>query len=516
MPPILQIPTSMTATGSFSVGRFGPRIAWRLLAALLFLLILASIWLVVWRPYWGLEYEDAFVYSDCAQFMLRGYPWSEDVFKTKSILSGSLLHPLSFGTYGGHSEALPLVIAACRQLFGSGAQTALFVSACCSSALLVAFGLLTLAGNRRALPLLLAIWLSAPTVLVYQSSGFSEPLSSVLIAAFIWVFFAGFLSPQPDRLWLRTLSPLFMAAAIAVKRENLILFSLFPLAAMFLPQLRRQPSLWFVGTFGLAWVLFYWSFFKFAGVEANEGGAIGAATFSISNFYTNAPRLLEALIRPDFWGVVGILAIISMFLPKRSGCASVYWLSALLAVGYFMLYSSHYRSVYQVRDGDVQAYEMLRYSLNIFPCALTMLWAVAWPRWSEGLLAGIVLVILAPILFYFSFDARSHFSSAEIAVRFSPAVRALAHVRPGEAVVTDTPMCARLIAPESVDIRDRGYLISQVEAGGDLPIPSFLVIQEYSTSLDGRDLPGIDQYERSIVEQDVDYRVVRFTVRGDR
>lgn len=221
-------------------------------------------------------------------------------------------------------------------------------------------------------------------------------------------------------------------------------------------------------------------------------------------------------MRPDFWGCVGILAILSVFFPKRTGYSSVYWISASLAAGYFLLYSAHYRSVYQVCDGDVQAYEMLRYSLNIFPCALTMLWSIEWPRWSESLLAHIALVILAPALVFFGIDARLHFSSAETAVRFAPAMRAFANLRPGEAVVTDTPMCARLLASESVDIRDRGYLISRSEAGTRLPTPSFLLIREYSTSLDVRELPGIGQYDCSIVEQGADYQVLRFNVRNGR
>jgi hypothetical protein len=244
----------------------------------------------------------------------------------------------------------------------------------------------------------------------------------------------------------------------------------------------------------------------------NEGNAIGAPTFSFRNFCTISPRLLEALVRPDYWGLLGSVTICSLGMRKQSEHSRQYWFYAFFAAGYFCLYSSHYRSIFQVRDGDLEAYEMLRYSLNIFPCAVGMLCYVAWPqlRWTGTLLMAVGLLL--PALVLWGVHTRRTCSKIEEAVRFNPLRRALKVAEADDVIVTDTPMCARLIASPDRSIWDRSYLTDWLRVARNAPPEvSLLLVEEWSTQLSDRRIPNGDGFLRDVVEQTAEYRITRLS-----
>jgi hypothetical protein len=148
--------------------------------------------------------------------------------------------------------------------------------------------------------------------------------------------------------------------------------------------------------------------------------------------------------------------------------------------------------------------------MNMFPCAIGMLSFIRLPSFTATPWLRFGTLAVAPGLLLLAWSTRVQFFDIEQQVRFEPAAAALDHVRAGEPIVTDTPMCARLLAAPTQDIRDRGDLIDSVLHGAVLPEPSFLVVQEHSTTLDSRDLPGLSEYKRAILKETEEFRIIRF------
>ena len=482
----------------------------RFLLVLIASALVVLIWAVVWKPFWGLEYEDAFVYTDSASFMLHHYPWAVDLFKTKSILAGSLTNVQAFGTFGGHSEAFPLLIASVRLLTGLAAAPALMINAVLSTILLVVISIRLAQVNQKAILPIVLLWLGAPTLVLYQTTGFAEVLSSLFVMIFLWAVETAYLQCPGISRRMSILSIACFTAALATKRENLLLLVAFPLVFMLVPDVRRRFAFLIPALFATGIAACYAIFFNLMGVEANEAGAIGVSTFSWGHFQLNAPALGDALLRPDFWGGLGWVVLLSPLMSKYPGMERSYRFYAILFAMYFFLYSMHYRSVFQVRDGAVSEIEMLRYSVNMFPCAVGMLSTIAVTGFLTSSMFKRLACLLVPLFVLQGLKVREQFYSLEQGTRFLPIARGLAVIREGEPIVLDTPMCARLIAPSSQDIRETRYFFKNLANNPSAAQRTFILVQDREGGQRSGRISENLTFRETVLEETDSFRVSRF------
>ena len=493
------------------------------MARITFCILLLTIFLsqaaVLWRPFWGLEYEDAYVYTDTARYMLADYPWSVDRFKTKSVQDGSLSHVYSFGTFGGHSEAFPLLIAIISSLISYHPINALLINAVLSYLIILLFVLRFRRLGLETVNVLLLCTASAPLLLLFQTSGTSETPSSLALAVFLLTIDAAFLrSSQASRGWGLT-AILALSLAIALKRENLVLLIAFPLLWTFHTPVRSRRDFYFVTACCSLFGLSYAAFFHIAQIENNEAQTIGAATFSLCNFQVLFPALIAALLRPGYWGVMGLLFIITPFLWRWIGNKTQFLLCASICGGYILLYTFHYRNHYQVASGKISPFEMMRYSVNLFPLILGALSTVSWPtrqlhRSQVQLVCAALAVLLLPVNLY----TRARYSEIERVNRIEPANLALKLARPSEPIVSEMSMVMRMLAPDAQILIDTQYVRSGRSSLNRSSYDTFLQVTSRDSTVTESLAGSIQGYSTTLIGETQHHLVLRFQkrpLRGD-
>lgn len=400
-------------------------------------------------PYWGLEYEDAYIYTDTANFMRFEYPWGIDRWKTKSVISGSLEFPEYSGTYGGHPETFSLVLWGLSQVTGWRHDLALIVNSALSlSALVIAAAILWRRRSSLAVVLLTAV-ASAPMLLVTHSSGFSEVISSICVGAFLFTSFRSFF--RGEFTWTNAgVIVCAFAMAVAFKRENLALIAAYFIAAFLRPECLKNSRFWCSAFLSGSFFFAYAHGFKLLDVERNEGAAIGQATFTLTNFLQNSPHVLEALVRPDYFGAIVIWACLSGFCVRGTSAIRGYVFFLAIAVIYMIMYSAHYRSYRQTGWGEVSAFEMIRYCTNFAPCWLAMILVNPKNRLIAQSISGKVLLLtLAVTGICAAIYQQQRLSGIEERERFAPIKLALKFVSPNEPILCQNPMVARLLSTTS-------------------------------------------------------------------
>lgn len=68
--------------------------------------------------FYGLEYEDAYIFTEYSRFLLYNNDLSFDLFQTKACLAGSLKYCECIGTYGGHFLGLSSLAYFFNKYFG--------------------------------------------------------------------------------------------------------------------------------------------------------------------------------------------------------------------------------------------------------------------------------------------------------------------------------------------------------------------------------------------------------------
>jgi len=163
-----------------------------------------------------------------------------------------------------------------------------------------------------------------------------------------------------------------MMLAVVVKRENILLAIWLPLISLFvfLHNKHRPKILFlFVMLASMLTLLFAYQQLEVQHTMFSETGEYGEFPFSAKNMHILLPVFLKMYAQPNWYLGTGILVLGGIIVIFRR--KSPFLLLPVLLLSYLLLYSSHVRSYYQLRIGDVTPFDMLRYSVN-----LMCLWAL--------------------------------------------------------------------------------------------------------------------------------------------
>lgn len=417
----------------------------RFILILLVTFILSRL-LFLWFPFWGFEYEDAYIYADTARFLNSNYDWSIDFYKTQSCIDGNAVFCNQSITFGGHQLTFPILISLVSKIIGYNPQNTHILNFIISCLIGIIIYRVKINDGVKVTSLILL--LITPFIGFFQTSGVSEVLSSLFVLSSVIML----LNCKKTTLNI-TITILIICLAILTKRENFLLIIFFLGYDIFTSKFSRNLVLRTFLVFTLGFVLFW--MLGISNVELNEGDDIGKGTFTLEFLFENGVNNLHSFISIEFWGISGVLFLVTIIFHLFKWRDSSINTKALLILilCYFILYSAHYRSAFQVLYDELEPFEALRYQTNIFPLIGIYVGYIFYEliRKTRPI---IPVSILTMLLLTFSIYQRVKFSGFEMEERIRPMVNALELSNDGKTFITDLHIIANIYSKSDIQIKD--------------------------------------------------------------
>jgi hypothetical protein len=187
-------------------------------------------------------------------------------------------------------------------------------------------------------------------------------------------------------------------------------------------------------------------------IEANESGDIGKRTFALSYFMINFKALVIAIISLDYWGITGVLLLFCLLFHYKNKNRNEFGTYCILLFSlYIAIYSTHYRSYYQVLYNNYDAFETLRYSNNYFPIVVLFIAS------NIFFLKNINRLLLYPLVLLFvanSINSRIYLNTQEYKSRIEPIFETLKIAQNYDIIITDIPIIFHCFVSERQIILD--------------------------------------------------------------
>jgi len=394
------------------------------------------------ETFFGLEYEDAYVYSVAARQFTLPHGAESDFAELAVCSVGSLQYCTWSETFPGHLPGFPALLVAAELLIGYDPFLAPTVGALASSFAALALWWAALAVYRSfaAAALAASLFATTPVFALFGGSATSESVSSLPIAVALAATAVARQSAQfkPWLAW-HGLALCAVVVAATVRRENAILIGLVPLVLLIRP--RIVLTAFARSGAGLAWV----SAALFAAWPVvvslqSEVGEFGEFSFGLSRLLETSTEVLGALIEPRWFGLtaiagaVGAAVAVSSLREEQAPWDRKLLLVALTAaLGMAAMYASHVRSTYQLMGVSVDQFDFLRYLSNIGVFLCLQVPAAVWFMWrgqSVGPIRSRASLAFALMWVGVSAGAawilRIEMVAVEQRVRIEPAIAAIA------------------------------------------------------------------------------------------
>lgn len=315
--------------------------------------------------FYGLEYEDAYVFSFCArQFSYDIYPTS---FLIDAISVGSLIDPQLTSTYGGHFIMYPTYLSLFTKLFGWSPTTLSLANTIITFFILLILSIFSKKQKYWFIPPI--VYCCAPVINLFATCFLSEIFSSFICLIFVYTYF------REKGVYNYTLCFISFLVAIMCKRENLVLLSLPAVEFIYLI-LRKyryniknhivELSKYIPFLFILC--LYFLCIQNVFNIEAIESKDIENATFSTHYMTILLPAFIKAMFGFETFSCVftiTILWIVYSFICNKRITKEIAF-PLILFCAYLILYTAHYRGYFFIQDKHVSSFETYRYINNFF------------------------------------------------------------------------------------------------------------------------------------------------------
>ena len=448
-------------------------------------LVIAILVTLVWRfPtgtvfFLGMEYEDAYVYTVVARQLLEG---NHIVEGTPSYLTtvcdvGSLRVCQLSTTYSGHYIGSPYVFSRVARVFGYRPTIAALVgmAAACVTVVLVFFIARMLSGDELVPIFSAAVFAMTPVFAVHGIAAYAEPLSNMCATIGIFGYLRYLYARPTERSRVADVAALCtwcvaLLFAILVKRENLVLAFVLPLASIVrLAAPCDLKTAWSrVGAASLGSsiaIAFALVPLRFAEVLLNEAAEFRRIPFGLTQVRSLLPAFLSSFGVTSLYCLGLVWVLVALFLIRRYDYRTLYPL--LVIIAYLGLYVSHVRSYYQVNYGDVAPSDALRYSMNFMTmwsllAGVGLAYVVRRCRGvAEGLpwrAVGVIaaFVLYAATAYRYTTILRDQVTSEEQRTRIEPSVvasqLATAIGSSDTYVVTLEPLVLQMYGPATLNV----------------------------------------------------------------
>lgn len=422
-----------------------------------------SIRLLPVASFYGLEYEDAYVYAAAAKLRTASERFQGGATATLSVCAvGALEDCVEFESYPGHLIGYPVLLEALHGVLGLDWFDYPIIGALIgtATALLVCWTCFALFQSAWAAVCGSVLFATTPTLALYGGSAVSETASSFSVVAWCGALAeaVGAHSGTSHRRWSALAVSCALLAAM-VRRENAILL---PLTIAVLIRLWwhelshvRRAALVAMGLTVAMSVLAI-------GVRslASEVGEYGAFSFSLARLVETSIPIAGALVQPAYFGALSWIALLGVVVaalyPARCGAprANVVVLcSALIILMWLLSYAAHVRSTYQLAGFPVSSFDYLRYLSNAggLMCVLAGV-PVALLHGKHRVPLTAALVLLGGLGWLGSIQLRGELVDAEWRNRFAPAIAARELALETEVrvpILTLEPLVQQLVSPSN-------------------------------------------------------------------
>ena len=447
--------------------------------------------------FYGLEYEDAYVYAAAAKFA--------DVAPNTALASSLTVTVCAVGSleacaesegYPGHLNGYPALLRAVTAVLGHDPVIYPAISAGLGAltALCLWWATLALTGSMSAGVGAALLFATTPALALYGGAAVSETASGLALAAWCGAC-AEVTRTRSDKPSIRWAIVAFAVAILAAltRREDAVCLPLTALCVSYAhwPSLTQRVKVALVAT-SIAVALPV----ALLGVRsvASELGEYGEFSFSVSRLLSTTPTLLAALARPSYFGALlwvslaGVAVVVTRMWLRIWSPADVFVCSLAVAlVAWGLSYGAHVRSAYQLAGGAVAPFEFVRYLSNM-GVPLCVIAGVAIesargrsPRW---MLAALSLGLLTSGVG--AWTLRRELANVEMAVRTEPAraaIRAAAELGASVPIVTLEAYVAQLQgAPSTVVVSLRSLTESRLTEMGEAVV--YLEQDAYQNDVD--------------------------------
>jgi len=426
--------------------------------------------------FFGQEYEDAFIYTEYARYLLYNHDFSFDPFLTKGCVLGSLKNCLLEGTYGGHLLGLSSIGYFFSKYIGYSSSIISIINFASSliSVCLIYCVSYVLSNDRKICFACALIYAVSPAMTLFHTSGCSETLSSTSVIFTLLLYLVLVEKPQclngrvKQTIWIA----LFLSFSFCLlqKRENLILIFMpfITIARMILARQWRKDIMIRISVFmfiGIIIVLAYhYNSINVFDIERQESHEINSATFSLTYFGSLAPIFISAFFTIKWFFLFSLFTIVGLvMIPIKFRTNQLYIYPLMLFLSYFLSYTLHYRSYYFIKYGDISEFEALRYITNFFPfyCLITG-YAICHAYYAVGCKIKnakpsfiVSSIILISYIIYANISLKNEFYNIEQKSRIIPVKETLKHVnQTNSSIITDMPLVFQIFGNDSLVLID--------------------------------------------------------------
>lgn len=439
------------------------------LLTLIIILCIAIRLLFFEFPFWGLEYEDSFIYNDSARLLGYSHDLQNNPFKTQSCIDGTFLNCYQHVSFGGHLITFPFIIHLWTKIFTYNYLNIFFVNFLFS--ILLVFSVIKwnkLRKKKINILIFISLLVITPYVSIFHTSGLAETSSSY----FVTLFLISFISLNEKSFKINSITYwicLFaLISSILIKRENFLLYLPIITIPLYRYYKREEilPNQYLFFLFKTTlFISYFFLFIGLLGIEENEAGDIGKSTFSFNYFILNIKEWLIAIFTFSYWGFTGIILMISLLISiYNKELTFIGFLSLSLSLGFLILYSSHYRSYYQVNYGLTHPFETLRYSVNYFPLLAIYISSVNLDKFSIHLQKRYIYILqicMIIISSYQTIKTRILLWEDEQISRIEPVLETLKVTNNHDIIITEIPIIFHTFSGEDQHIVDAFFITEE-------------------------------------------------------
>ena len=417
------------------------------------------------NTFYGLEYEDAYVYAAASR--AAGLSTAAASTSGLTVCSvGSLRDCEETEAFPGHLPAFPVLLRVVQAAVPYSPRLAPTVAAVLGAVATLFIWWATWVISRSVWAAAVASLLFAftPTLALYGGSATSEAASSVPIAAAIGATAATRRAESTAAWWKwQTLALCAALLAAYTRRENAVLIAVLPICVLSvwphqMPRKHRFAA-------ALVWIVFaafvipvLWSSL------VSEVGEYGTVSFGMLRFLDTLPTVIGALFDGKWFGLLTAGACVGAVVSIREFRQRVVRFDAGLSLALVMVaaalvasYASHVRSTYQLMGVVVTEFDFLRYLSNVgvFLCILAALPASAAAVQRHRRVVAGALVVYLGVSTTLAWRLRNDLIRDEWEARTAPALAAInasAELGQKYPIVTLEPLVVQVYGSPSVKV----------------------------------------------------------------
>lgn len=411
-------------------------------------------------PFWGLEYEDSYIYSAVSRQMNMNYSFNHDILFTKYIIFGDIKSGTLTQTISGHFAFFPALLSVVNIFFGYNTTNIIILNLVLSiiNILFTCKTFNLLVKNKKSQLFFGLLYASIPFLSVYNTSGLSETASSVFVIIAIYYYIKNSIEDK-NRIYT-SLYILFILLAFIIKRDNLVLLIL-PIVHLlkyfysFERNFKKKAVIFGIATLTVFFVLII---FKVDKTILDERNDINYSPFRLEYFYTLFPVFFGSLFNMKFFGQFVLFIFASIFVIKKIKFNTIVLIT--IALIYMLMYSFHYRSYYMVNGTYTpNIIDTFRYYTNFFSIffigfSVTIFNVLHVVINKYKMIITVAIVTCLMINFYSNYQIRDEFSSIEYYERIKPVIESLKTISKNDIIVTDRPVLFQMFGEANIFVVD--------------------------------------------------------------